>query len=252
MDWTEIAAQFPVNENFIWLNNCGTVPAGRHCLEAMHRYLQSYADKGTLGEAVSFSKVKGRIREILSELLHCSPDELALIHHTAEGMNFISHGLQLMPGDEIVLLESEYPSNVYPWWHWREKGVVLRTAPMASDPDTFFSGLSERINKQTRVIAVSAVHWCTGMPLPLQRIGALCRERGIDLVVDGAQGVGMTPLDLKAVGITYMAFPAWKWLTGPIGLGVMYVSREKLESLKPIFIGTASVVNELEYLPYKS
>ncbi|MCG6894701.1 MAG: aminotransferase class V-fold PLP-dependent enzyme, partial [Desulfobacteraceae bacterium] len=57
---------------------------------------------------------------------------------------------------------------------------------------------------------------------------------------------------LKAVGITYMAFPAWKWLTGPIGLGVMYVSREKLESLKPIFIGTASVVNELEYLPYKS
>jgi cysteine desulfurase/selenocysteine lyase len=252
MDWTEIAAQFPVNENFIWLNNCGTVPAGRHCLEAMDRYLQSYAERGTLGEAVSFPKVKGRIREILSGLLHCSPDELALIHNTAEGMNFISHGLQLVPGDEIVLLESEYPSNVYPWWHWREKGVILRTAPMAPDPDAFFSGLAPLVNRRTRVIAVSSVHWCTGMPLPLQRIGALCRERGIDLVVDGAQGVGMIPLDLKAVGVTYMAFPAWKWLTGPIGLGVMYVSREKLEALKPTFIGTASVVNDLEYLPYKS
>jgi selenocysteine lyase/cysteine desulfurase len=62
----------------------------------------------------------------------------------------------------------------------------------------------------------------------------------------------MVSLDVKAAGISYMAFPAWKWLTGPLGLGVMYVSREKLDALRPVFIGTASVVRELEYLPYKS
>lgn len=251
MNWNDIAAQFPVNDHFVWLNNCGTVPAGRHCLEAMQEYLQGYAERGTLSKAAAFPEVQRDIQEILSGLLHCDPDELALIHHTAEGMNFISHGLSLLPGDEIVLLENEYPSNVYPWRHWAEKGVVLRTAPMAGDPEAFLAGFRECVNERTRVAALSAVHWCTGMPLPLEAVGSLCRERNIDLVVDGAQGVGMVPLDVRAAGISYMAFPAWKWLTGPIGLGVIYVAREKLEALRPVFVGTASVVRDREYLPYK-
>jgi cysteine desulfurase / selenocysteine lyase len=90
------------------------------------------------------------------------------------------------------------------------------------------------------------------MPFPLNQVGKLCRENGIDLVVDGAQGVGIQPIDTKKDHISYMAFSAWKWLLGHLGMGILFVAKEKLPVLKPVFIGTDSVVRAEEYLPYKS
>jgi cysteine desulfurase/selenocysteine lyase len=252
MDWNKIYEAYAVNREMVWLNNCGTTPAGSHIVKALSRFMQGYARKGILTEVARRSKVQKKIKKILSELLNCSPDELGLIHNTAEGMNFISHGMDFVAEDEVILLENEYPSNVYPWRHLEKKGAKLVTTPMETSPEAFLKALKPLITDKTRAISLSAVHWCTGMPLPLEQIGALCKEKGIDFVVDGAQGVGLQPLDTQKANIDYMAFPAWKWLLGPLGLGVLYISKEKLNSLKPIFIGTESVVQHQEYLPYKS
>jgi cysteine desulfurase/selenocysteine lyase len=175
-----------------------------------------------------------------------------LIHNTAEGMNFISHGLKLSAGDDVILLQNEYPSNIYPWRHLEKKGVKLVTTPMETSPESFLKELNRSITPKTRVISLSAVHWCTGMPFPLEKIGKLCKENAIDFVIDGAQGVGMQPLDVRSANIDYMAFSAWKWLMGPLGLGVLFISKEKLNTLDPVFIGTASVINDKKYFPYKS
>lgn len=251
MNWNPIYRTYPVNQEMIWLNNCGTTPAGTHIVNAVSRYMEGYALKGIFTEVARYEKVKSNIKNILSSLLNCLPDELALIHNTAEGMNFISHGLKLSPEDQVILLENEYPSNIYPWRHLEKKGVKLVTAPMETSPETFFNSLNRLITAKTRAISLSAVHWCTGMPLPLEQVGKLCKENQIDFIVDGAQGVGMQPLDVRNANIDYMAFSAWKWLLGPLGLGVLFVSRQKLDHLDPVFIGTASVINDEEYLPYK-
>ena len=252
MDWNPIYTAYPVNKEMIWLNNCGTTPAGKHIITALSRFTEGYARKGILTEVASYPKVQKNIKNILCDLLNCMPDELSLIHNTAEGMNFISHGLKLSYGDEVILLENEYPSNIYPWQHLEKKGVKLVTTPMERSPETFMEALERLINKKTRVISLSAVHWCTGMPLPINQVGRLCKEKGIDFVVDGAQGVGIQPMDTKKANISYMAFSAWKWLLGPLGVGLLFVAKEKLEDLEPVFIGTASVVRSKEYLPYKS
>jgi len=251
MEWQFVYDLYPVNRELIWLNNCGVVPAGSHIIQAVTRFLHGYAEKGIFTETASYVQVRHKIQSVLANLLKCRPEELALIHHTSEGMNFISHGLNLQPEDEIILLENEYPSNVYPWRHWEQKGVKLRTVPMGNTPAEFINGLTPLINPRTRLITLSAVHWCTGMPLPLEEIGALCYDKGIIFVVDGAQGVGMQPLDVKRAHISYMAFSSWKWLMGPVGMGVLYVPLENLERLKPVFIGSESVVQDEEYLPYK-
>lgn len=252
MNWQKIYDVFPVNRELIWLNNCGTTPAGTHAVRDVSRFLEDYARRGLLTETATFPGLASEIKTILAKEINCKPEELALIHNTAEGMNFVSHGVDLNPGDEIILLENEYPSNVYPWRHWQERGVSIRFAPMAPTPDRFMDGLAALLSPRTRLVSLSAVHWCTGMPLPLSEIGSLCREREIHFVVDGAQGVGMQPLDVRAAHIGVMSFSAWKWLMGPIGLGVFYVSEEKMDHLKPVFTGTGSVVRGLEYLPYKS
>ena len=252
MNWKSINEAYPVNREMIWLNNCGTTPAGKHNMEAMAVLMEGLSRRGVLSDAAALPKIGSRIKAVLADLLHSKPDEVALIHNTAEGMNFISHGLPLKPEDEIILLENEYPSNVYPWRHWSKKGVTLRTAPMGENPDDFLKRLRSQITDRTRVITVSAVHWCTGMPLPLTEIGLLCRDREITFVVDGAQGVGIQPLNVETMHIDFMAFSAWKWLMGPVGLGAIYIRKEKLADLEPIFIGTDSVVNPEEYLPYKN
>jgi cysteine desulfurase / selenocysteine lyase len=251
MDWQKIYDAFPVNREMIWLNNCGTTPAGSHIITAVTRFIKGYAEKGILTDVATYLDVRERIKTILAGLLNCRKEELALIHNTAEGMNFISHGVTLLPGDELILLENEYPSNVYPWRHWAEKGVRLVFTPMEKTPEAFLESLRARVTEKTRLMALSAVHWCTGMPLPLSAIGAFCRERGIDFVVDGAQGVGMQSIDVKKMGISYMSFSAWKWLLGPLGVGVFYIAKENLPRLKPVFTGTESVARDQEYFPYK-
>jgi cysteine desulfurase/selenocysteine lyase len=252
MNWNPIYTAFPVNREMIWLNNCGTTPAGTHILTAASRYMEGYARKGILANPAGFTAVQSNIKNILSRLLNCLPEELALIHNTAEGMNFISHGLKLTAGDEVILLQNEYPSNIYPWRHLEKKGVRLVTTPMETSPESFLKELNRTITPKTRAISLSAVHWCTGMPFPLEQVGKLCKENAIDFAVDGAQGVGMQPLDTRAANIDYMAFSGWKWLLGPLGLGILFISKEKLNYLDPVFIGTTSVINDKEYFPYKS
>ncbi len=250
-DWEKVQADFPVNSHLIWLNNCGTTPVSAPVMEAVKRWLEEYSRRGTLAEGYGYGAVKASIYRRLEALIHAAPGEVALTHNTAEGMNFLSHGLFLEPGGEILLLENEYPSNVYPWEHWREKGVLLKTVPVKSDPAAFLTAFRAALSPRTKVAALSAVHWCTGMPIPLAEVGRLCREQGVELIVDGSQGVGMVDVDVRAQGIGCMAFSAWKWLLGPVGVGAMYIARERLETIRPIFKGTESVIHDQEYLPYK-
>lgn len=251
-NWQIYYDNYPVNQELIWLNNCGTTPVGKKTMDDVTRYLEAYSKQGVFNELEKYPTVKQRITEILSNLLNCSSEEIGIIHNTSEGINFISQGLNLFRGDEILLLENEYPSNVYPFQHWEEKGVHLKFIPMADSPGQFIQNVNAMISTKTKAISLSLVHWCTGMPLPVTEIGQICRDREIEFILDGAQGVGLIPIDVKKMNISYMAFPAWKWLLGPLGLGGIYVAKDRLATMKTIFKGQSSVINADEYLPYKS
>lgn len=251
-DWKYFYTNYPVNRELIWLNNCGTTPAASSILRDVGRYLENYSQRGVLSEAEKYPSVKRRITSILAKLIHCKESEIGIIHNTSEGMNFISHGLDLKAGDKILLLENEYPSNIYPFDHWKEKGVELDFIPISQTPAGFLKNFNFKLSSNVKVVSLSAVHWCTGMPLPLKEIGEICKKKKIELIIDGAQGVGLVDIDVVDMNITAMAFPAWKWLLGPLGVGVIYVKSEKLATMKTIFKGQNSVVNAEEYLPYKS
>lgn len=179
------------------------------------------------------------------------PSEYTLIHNTSEGMNILSYGLNLPPGSKILLLENEYPSNYYPFEHLLSKGHTIEFVRLGENPDAFLENFERSITPNTHLVSFSAVHWCTGMPLPLEAIGKICKDKNIFFAVDGAQGVGHIPIHVKQMNIDYMAFSSWKWLLGPLGLGVLYVSSEKLNSINLSFKGTDSVMDSENYLPYR-
>jgi selenocysteine lyase/cysteine desulfurase len=248
--WQKAHDAFPIHRRLLWLNNCGTTPPGQHVVDRMRDYFQASSQGGPDLDSYAPAVVQHRLKESLARLLHCEPDEIALVHNTAEAMTMVSWGLDLQPGDEILLLEQEYPSNVYPWEHWQTRGVKLTVVPLARTPAEFYHAFVERITARTRVAAVSAVHWCTGMPLPLLELARVCHEHGVRLVVDGSQGVGQLPIDLGVLGPCVVAFSAWKWLLGPMGVGVLAISREQLAQLRPVFKGPDAVAKS-SYLPYQ-
>lgn len=92
-DWNKIYNEYPVNQELIWLNNCGTTPAGNRAIKDVTRYLEAYSRMGVFNETEKYPTVKRRITEILTSILNSDSEEIGIIHNTSEGINFISYGL---------------------------------------------------------------------------------------------------------------------------------------------------------------
>lgn len=252
MSWQTAYDAYPINAHCTWLNNCGITPTGQHIVKRMAAHFEHMAQHGPGDGDASPTRLLHGIRQHLSRLLGAQENDIALVHNTAEGMTMISMGLDLSAGDEILLLDNEYPSNVYPWEQWRDRGVQLSFVAVGNTADEFLENFKRSLKPSTKVAAVSMVHWCTGMPLPIADLAPLCHERGIRLVVDGSQGAGLVPMDFSKIAPAVLCFSSWKWLLGPLGLGVLVVDPETLSKLRMPFKGTDSVANPQSYLPYQA
>ncbi|MCW7463742.1 aminotransferase class V-fold PLP-dependent enzyme [Leptospira limi] len=251
-NWKGISEYFPVQKESVWLNYCGTTPVSTYAIQMMNVYLEEYAKFGIFTPNFSEPYIKKEIRGYLSEILHCDPTEIGIVHNTSEGMNFYSHSIQIPKGKRILVLENEYPSNVYPWEHWQNKGVTLGFVKVGKTPNEFLENLKLELEKKdVFILSISPVHWCTGVVFDMETVSALCESFGTKLVIDGSQAVGHIPLNFSKIKVAFCAFAAWKWLLGPLGLGVIYISKEESKGFQLVFKGQASVVNDSNYFPYR-
>ncbi|TGM77976.1 aminotransferase class V-fold PLP-dependent enzyme [Leptospira bouyouniensis] len=251
-NWDGISEYFPVQKESVWLNYCGTTPVSTYAIEMLNVYLNEYARVGIFTPNFSEPFIKKEIRNYLSQILHCDPSEIGIVHNTSEGMNLYSHSIQIPKGKRILVLENEYPSNVYPWEHWQSKGVTLSFVKVGNTPDEFLENLKYELDKKdVFLLSLSPVHWCTGVVFDMYAVSKLCENHGTKLVIDGSQAVGHIPMDFSKIKVAFCAFAAWKWLLGPLGLGVIYISKEESKGFQLIFKGQASVVNDSNYFPYR-
>ncbi len=192
--------------------------------------------------------LKSRIRAAYARMLGVSAAEIAITRHTAEGVNIVAQGFPWKPGDRVLTVNVEYPSNVYPWWNLRDRGVEVVSVPEREgrvDLDEFLAAIDERV----RLVAISHVEFASGFTFNLERVARECRARDIFLFVDIAQSIGLLPLDLRLVDAA--AWPTWKWMMGPLGMGGLYLSQRWLAAIRPLFVGTDGMVPTAEYLDYR-
>jgi cysteine desulfurase/selenocysteine lyase len=243
---SELRKRLPLLEGGVSLNHAGISPQPEST--AIADFEETRASL-LPGEALArISGLRDEIRRLYAGLLQVTPAEIAITRHTAEGVNLIAQGFPWKNGDRIVTVSVEYPSNVYPWWNLRSRGVEIVPVPEREgrvDLDELLGAIDERV----RVVAISHVEFASGFCFDLERLSARCRTMGVFLFVDIAQSVGLLPIDLRLVDAA--AWPTWKWLMGPIGMGGLYLAANHLESIRPIFVGSDGMVPTTDYLDYR-
>ncbi len=250
-DFNTLRNQFSLREDLIWLNNCGVSVPPASSAAAVKDYLDAFSAAGVLQTAKPHGQIKRNIQNTFAKFFGGNPHEYALLNNTAEGMTFIAQSLPLARGDKILLVEREYPSNVYPFLQLKRQGVEISfVSPGASNAE-FIDNIRAELSTNVRAMSLSAVDWLTGMKFDLAAIGKLLRSRGVAFLLDAAQGAGHVDIDVAALGVDAMAFSCWKWLLGPLGSGGLYVADDFLKKLDIRVAGTSSVKNDEVYLPHR-
>lgn len=228
----------------------GLVPSA--CLEAINAYYQKLLKDApfTMDNTLTFIETLKQARSLLAEELNVPATSIALVESTSLGCNMALWGLDWQKGDHLLLSDSEYPGVLIAVQELaRRFGVVVDTWPTGGDDETLLAALEQKLHARTRLVVLSHIPWTTGRILPLRRICALVHERqpGIRVLVDGAQSVGVLPLDLSADQVDFYAFTAHKWLCGPEGTGGFYVRPEAAADLHTTFAGPRGIDLKAEH-----
>lgn len=232
-------SEFPWTEEqgAVYLNSASTGPLPERTRRAIERFTaMAVGPDEALYEA--HREVPARGRRACAELIGARPEEIALGANTTYGLNLAATALGLSPGDRVLLMDGEFPANVYPWLNLKRRGVGIEF--VARDgrglPDE--AAALERLGRgDIRVFSASLVNFCTGYRLDLDAISTECRRHGTALVVDAIQGLGAVPLDVAATPVDILACGGQKWLLSPQGSGFAYVRRELIERLDPLSVG---------------
>lgn len=232
-------AEMPVAQRWAYLDHAAVAPLSRPALEAITRWSREASEAGDI-EWLRWANEVERTRRIAARLLGASPTEIALLPSTTAGINLVAEGLAWQSGDNVVTLDDEFPSNLYPWMHLGDRGVETRRVP-TDRGRVDLDRLADACDEQTRVVTVSWIGYATGCRRDLAAIGQIARDHEALFFVDGIQGVGAFPVDVDALEIDFLAADGHKWQLGPEGAGIAYIRQERLPLLRPTGVGWNSV-----------
>ncbi|TWU24470.1 Cysteine desulfurase [Bythopirellula polymerisocia] len=231
----------PVARNWAYFDHAAVAPITQPAAEAMANWLAQAAEDGDT-VWLDWARQVAKVRTSAASLVGAEPEEIALLPNTTAGINLVAEGLDWRSGDNVVTLADEFPSNLYPWMQLKHRGVETRLVPTDQgrvDPET----IAEHCDERTRVVSVSWVCYSNGCRRPLRPIADIAHRCGAMFFVDAIQGLGVFPIDVDEDGIDALAADGHKWLLGPEGAGIAYISRRTLDQLQPIGIGWNSVVH---------
>ena len=204
----------------------------KHCTANVHRGVHALGEEAT--------RMYDAARLEVAALIGAQPDEIVLVRGTTEAINLVAHALELTNEDEVVFPASEHHAN---WLPWR---VRAKPVPMPIDQDgvPLWGTLSELITSKTRLVSIGHVSNVTGAIAPVESVVSMARARGVPVLLDAAQSISHLPIDVKALGVDFLAASSHKAF-GPSGSGVLYATRARLVKFPLYQVGGGMVaVNE--------
>ncbi|QOJ30059.1 MAG: aminotransferase class V-fold PLP-dependent enzyme [Ignavibacteriales bacterium] len=232
----------------IYFNHASISPLSTEVTDRVEDYLKmrSVTDIENYEQVM---QTTAAVKENIASLVHTTPDRIAFVDNTSNGLNILAQGIQWKNGDRIILNDIEFPSNVYPFMNLRSQGVEVDFVK-SKDGVVSAEDIISSITPKTRLVSISYVQFLSGYRADLAMIGDYCSRNNIIFCVDGIQGVGALQLDVHACHIDFLACGTQKWMMGLMGLAFVYISDRLQETLQPKYVGWMSVENTWELLNY--
>ncbi len=236
--WSVIQQAYTVNPNIINLNNGGVSPSPRVVQEAVDRY-NKLANEGPsyfMWEVLD----QGRepLREKLAELAGCNKEEIVINRNATESLNTIIFGLDLKTGDEVIGCKLDYPNHMNAWRQRALRdGIVYKQLsfnfPIENDEE-IVAAYEKAITPKTKVIHITHVINWVGQIMPVKKISAMGHKHGLQVVCDGAHSFGLLDFKIPDLGCDYFATSLHKFLSAPIGSGMMWIKQEHISKIWPL------------------
>jgi selenocysteine lyase/cysteine desulfurase len=250
VDWNDIRKEFPVTENYVYLNHAAVSPVSKRVVKAVEDYLGIISNHGiTKTASLQFLKTISDTRSKLAGLMKAGTDEIAFVKNTTQGIIIAANSINWRDGDNVITANVEFPANVYPWLNLECRGVKTKFV-QEKEGRIEVEDIEKLIDKRTRAVSLSFVEFASGFRNDLEAIGKICQDKGILFIVDAIQGLGALNVDVKKCKIHIMSSDGHKWLMGPEGAGCFYCSKDILDEMMPCNVGWNSVINESAYLDY--
>jgi len=237
--WFYVQQAFNIDRSLINLNNGGVHPAPKIVMDAVKRYMDFSNGAPAYNSWRILRPRKELIRKKLADTFGCSPEEIALVRNVTEALQIALLGIELKPGDEILTTTHDYPSMKNALYQ-REKreGIKVKTFSFPYPPENLrvLADLFEKnVTYRTKMILFCHITNLTGQIFPVREICQMARKRGIEVVIDGAHAFGHFEFKQKDLDCDIYGANMHKWMMAPIGTGFLYVKKEKIKKIWPLF-----------------
>ena len=246
MNKPDIAHEFPLDQDIIYLNHAAVAPWPVRTTRA----ITNFANENTTRGATNYPDwvvIEKRTKEQLQQLINAgSTEEIALLKNTSEALSLIAYGLDWQSGDNIVTSDQEFPSNRIVWESLKNKGVDLLEVNLSqgSSPE---DAIISSTNDNTRLITISSVQYATGLRMDLAKLGRYCHENNILFCVDAIQSLGAVQFDVEDIHADFVMADAHKWMLAPEGIALFYCRADKRNLLQLNQFGWHMIENYLDY-----
>jgi len=237
--WYYVQQSFTVSPGIINLNNGGVSPAPKVVQDAMKRYYDLSNEAPSYYMWRIIDQGREPLRKNLALMAGCDAEEIAMNRNASEGLETIIFGLQLKPGDEVVAARQDYPNMVNAWKQREKRDNIKMTwvnlETPTEDEDYLVNQYVNAFSSKTKFVHLTHIINWNGQILPVKKIAQEAHKKGIEVIVDGAHSFAHFDFKIPDLDCDYYATSLHKWLFAPIGAGMLYVKKEKIKNLFPLF-----------------
>ncbi len=239
LDLARWLPEFPVRQHCLYLNHAAVAPLPLRVAEAMRARITEQETTGS-HHWERWHETELSARALAAQLVGCRAEDVSLVRSTSEGLSLIAQGLPWKKGDAVLVGEEEFAANVAPYLALQRRGVAVRRFPTPAGRVTLETVLP-LLKPPVKVLALSWVAFHTGWVAPAAELASAAHERGVLVVLDAIQGLGVLPDHLDDLGVDALVADGHKWLLGPEGLGVMVTRPALRAALTPVLAGWLNV-----------
>ncbi len=238
MNIEKIRELFPITRKWVYFNHLIGSPLNNKVIEAINEAIEDMKLNSVMHYSNWVKKVE-ELRDNIAMLINADRDHIAIINNYVQGLNIVSNGYDWKEEDTVILSNVEYESLVYHWLNLASKGVIVKFVS-SKDDKISIEDIKKAVDDKTKMIILSHVQFINGYRISYEELSKFCKERNILLIAECTQSLGALEFNVKREGVDVVIASGNKWLLGPEGCGIMYLSDNAMDKLPSTTIGWRS------------